>query len=283
MKRKILPVLVALFLILVIVGAYASKIYLDKYSYSDDREDMAAYYGVTGEDEYAIIYGTEQIEFYAVERDGTIYLPVDMVHKYLSEVFYLDGNEGLLLYTTPVATLEASEGAREYSDPEGIHATDYEVFYIDGETCYIAADYVGLFTGDVPGVYEYHIHYNVKTDGARLAKVKKDTAVRKLGGVKSPILREIEADEQVTVLEELENWSRVMTSDAIVGYVENKRLTAEGESTTGEDAVGILLYGELCYLWQIVGGKVFGEECHATSQLDTQHPCYLELEEEVGE
>ena len=44
--------------------------------------------------------------------------------------------------------------------------------------------------------------------------------------MKSPILKDMVEGDSVTVLEEMENWSKVKTEDAIIGYVENKRLEA---------------------------------------------------------
>lgn len=48
----------------------------------------------------------------------------------------------------------------------------------------------------------------------------KATAVRYQGGIKSDILEQQDAGSQVTVLEEMENWSKVETADAVIGYVE---------------------------------------------------------------
>jgi spore germination protein YaaH len=57
------------------------------------------------------------------------------------------------------------------------------------------------------------------------AKISKKTAVRYQGGIKSDILEEMTAGDKVTVIDQMENWSRVKTADSIIGYVENKYLT----------------------------------------------------------
>lgn len=59
----------------------------------------------------------------------------------------------------------------------------------------------------------------------------KDTAVRYQGGVKSDILTDMTAGEQVVILEEMENWSKVATEDGFLGYVENKRLKNQHSET----------------------------------------------------
>ena len=54
--------------------------------------------------------------------------------------------------------------------------------------------------------------------------ISKDYKVRYQGGIKSPILSEAKKGDTMVLLEEMENWSRVMTADGIDGYVEKKNL-----------------------------------------------------------
>ena len=54
----------------------------------------------------------------------------------------------------------------------------------------------------------------------------RDTVVRYQGGIKSPILSDVKAGDSMELLEELENWSRVLTKDGIDGYVKKKNLKA---------------------------------------------------------
>jgi len=55
--------------------------------------------------------------------------------------------------------------------------------------------------------------------------VQKEGNIREKGGIKSPIVTSVEENAQVTVLETMETWSKVMTADGHIGYIENKRLT----------------------------------------------------------
>ena len=54
----------------------------------------------------------------------------------------------------------------------------------------------------------------------------RDTVVRYQGGIKSPILSDVKAGDSMELLEELENWSRVLTKDGIDGYVKKEDLKA---------------------------------------------------------
>ena len=67
------------------------------------------------------------------------------------------------------------------------------------------------------------------------AKVKRDEDVRYQGGVKSPILTEVSKGDLVTVLEQLENWTKVATADGYIGYVRNKKLGSVKETTISNE------------------------------------------------
>ena len=64
--------------------------------------------------------------------------------------------------------------------------------------------------------------------------------MRYQGGVKSDILTDVKAGDKVVILEEMENWSKVATSDGFLGYVENKRL----ENLRSETLIPVTDYQE---------------------------------------
>ncbi len=78
-------------------------------------------------------------------------------------------------------------------------------------------------------LYDAPLHMQVYTqwDSYTTAKLSRKTAVRYQGGIKSDILVELAAGDAVTVLEKLENWSKVKTAESYIGYVENKFLKDE--------------------------------------------------------
>ena len=81
---------------------------------------------------------------------------------------------------------------------------------------------VRIETFDTDGVHR--IFVDTTWESQQLAKVKKNTALRIRGGVKSALITEVPSGAEVTVLEQLENWSRVRTEDGQVGYLPNRRL-----------------------------------------------------------
>lgn len=224
MKKKIIPVLIAVLLIIIIGAGALGKIWLDKYSYSKEQADLNEYYQVSGE-QNAIILQDEMVEEKAIVRNGVCYLDLATVHKYLNEIFYVDKGENLLLYTTATGTTRVNLGESTYSAPEGSADLGYAIAYLENDVAYIAADFVKMYTNFSYDMYDRHIQIYTEWGDRDIATIKKDTAVRERGGVKSPILREVAKGETVEILEKMETWCKVKTSDSVIGYVENKRLT----------------------------------------------------------
>lgn len=258
--KKIVPILIAIILIVVIgVVGFGGKI-MDKYSYSKELADMDEYYGVSG-NRLAIILQDAKVEQQAILENDTVYFDIDTVHQYFNEGFYVDEGEQKLLYTTAVDTVTALFGNAGYSDKTGEHALDYVPCMQSEGTLYVAADYVKLFTNYSYEVFDRHLQVYTEWGTKQTYKIAKKTQVRLKGGIKSPILREMEEGEQVELLEQMETWSKVKTSDSIIGYVENKRLTdvdTEVETPVTdyvpEEYTSIALDGKVCLGFHSIGG-----------------------------
>lgn len=258
--KKAVPVIVAIVLILVIGAVALGSKLLDKYSYSKELADMDEYYGV-GEGELAIVLQDEMIAEKAFVKAGRVYFDLDTISLYFNEGFYVDFNEKKLLYTTAVDTATALFDAREYTDRDGVHAEEYTVCYAMDGVLFVAADYVKKFTNFSYEEFDRHLQIYTEWGERYEAEIVKDTQVRIKGGIKSPILRQMAQGELVEILEEMETWSKVKTSDSIIGYVENKRLTnyATRQETpvTGyvpEEYTRIAMNGKLSLGWHAIGG-----------------------------
>lgn len=233
MKKK-LPVIIAVVLIIVIVAITAGMKILERFSYSKERMDANAYYGLETGEEVALVLNNEIKEEKGRLSEGRCYLPLDTVHAYLNDRFYADYNEGLLLYTTPDTIIRAEAGA---NGEEG-----YIPAFLDGGTMYVALDYVKEYTNFSFTLYQEPNRAVLTTSWSehQAADIGKDTAVRYQGGVKSDILTDLSAGDKVVILEEMENWSKVATADGYLGYVENKRL----ENRRSETLIPVTDYQE---------------------------------------
>lgn len=225
MKKKMMPVLVALGLIVLIVAAAGGVFLYQRYSYSREEADLKAYFGTDSPEEMAIVLNDGMTEEKGLWKDGHCYLTLDAVHELLNGRFYADDNEKLLLYTLPDKTDRIGFGE---STDEGYAAA----FEQDGKV-WLALDYVKRYTDMEFTAYTEPNRVVVTTswEERQTAEVKKDTALRVRGGIKSEILIPLEKGTQVTVLEQMENWAKVQTQDGYIGYAELKRLTEQNPYT----------------------------------------------------
>lgn len=227
MKKKIIPIVIAIVLIIIIGGVTFGSRILEKYSYSKERADLNAYYGITGSQEAAIVLQDEIVEEKARISDGICYLDMTTIHKYLNDRFYVDGGEGLLLYTLPEDIVRNSIGSSVKETAQGSEELGYTAAIWEGDTLYVALDYIKQYTNFSYQLFTdpYRIQLTTEWPSYEVASISKNTQVRVKGGVKSEILTDVQKGDQVSVLEQMETWSKVKTADSVIGYVENKRLT----------------------------------------------------------
>ena len=236
--KKVIPVIVAIVLIILIAAAGFGAKVLEKYSYSKERADLTAYFGVEGSDDVPVILQDERIEEHAKIWDNICYFDMATVHKYFNDRFYEDKAAGNLLYAMPevIYSNEIGTGKITVLDAdfaESSDGRDYTISRYEGETLYIAADYVKEFANFSYEFFAEPNHMQVYTEWneRQVAPIIKDTQVRYQGGIKSDILTDVSEGDEVIVLEEMENWTKVKTQDSFIGYVENKRLGEKSAQT----------------------------------------------------
>lgn len=292
MKKKVLIVLVTILLIVIIAGIAAAKPLYDKYSYGTERADLDEYFRVSG-DALAIVLQDDMVEEQALVRDGVCYFDLETVHKYLNEIFYADMEENLLLYTDAAGTVSARMGESVCSDSEGARDMGFALSFVENEKVYVAADYVKQFTNYSYEVFERHMQIYTQWGERKTADLKKETAIREKGGIKSPILRDMEKGETVEILEEMENWSKVKTSDSIIGYVENKRLENHGvmQETPVSDYkapeyTGLPLEGKVSLGFHSIGGQggnvTLYDMVSGTKGMNVIAPTWFSMADEEG-
>ena len=191
--------------------------------------DLNEYFNITKADDVAIVLQNEHIETKAKLSQGVHYLDFVSMQQLLNDRFYHDVAEGLLLYTTPTEIIRTEVGSNVYTVGTETVETDYQISFYEDETLYVALDYVRNYTNFSyePYFEPNRMQLTTQWPETTTAVVKRDTQIRYRGGVKSDILREVEKGETVTVLEKLENWTKVKTYDAFIGYVPSKMLKNE--------------------------------------------------------
>lgn len=241
----IVPVIIALLMMLIILGAVFGAKFYEKYSYSKEIMDLTSYYKVEKEGQMPMLLADEIIEEKALWKDGSCYLPLDFTQKYLNKRFYYSASESLLLFTTPESLYEIPLGSSSYTIDGQPQSFSEPIIILQEEIPYISLEYMKGYANFVSDIYDApkRIQIFVSQDEVQEAEIVKDTAIRYQGGVKSEILEQVRKGEVVVVLETMENWSKVKSEDGVIGYVENKRLA---EQVTANRSIPIT-YNEPVY------------------------------------
>ena len=220
MKRFLTTVLTVILTIVLAAGAAAGFILYRKYKPSKEQVDQSEWYQASG-NESAVFLNSEREEGVKGRYiDGQVYLPVDWVDEAVNERFYWDEENSQLIYTLPDQIVYANEETMGSSGKPLLVQQDGTVWLLSSLVS--AYTNVRIETFDTDGVHR--IFVDTTWESQQLAKVKKNTALRIRGGVKSALITEVPSGAEVTVLEQLENWSRVRTEDGQVGYLPNRRL-----------------------------------------------------------
>ena len=220
MKRFLTTVLTVILTIVLAAGAAAGFILYRKYKPSKEQVDQSEWYQASG-NESAVFLNSEREEGVKGRYiDGQVYLPVDWVDEAVNERFYWDEENSQLIYTLPDQIVYANEETMGSSGKPLLVQQDGTVWLLSSLVS--AYTNVRIETFDTDGVHR--IFVDTTWESQQLAKVKKNTALRIRGGVKSALITEVPSGAEVTVLEQLETWSRVRTEDGQVGYLPNRRL-----------------------------------------------------------
>lgn len=242
MKKKIIPVLVAIVLIFVVALVAVVPKILERYSYSTERVDLTEYFECEG-DEARIMLHDELLSERALVRDGAVYFSYDTVAEYMEDRFYYNDTERVMKYTLPdrveTVFLDTDVVIKTTPDLSGQTAMENEtlthtaVFEEEG-TLYLLADYVQRYCGMRYTLYSgeepYRVQVFTEEDTVTTAIVQRATAVRRLGGIKSPILVNVAQGDEVVVLNRMETWAEVKTKDCVTGYIEVKYLGPDQET-----------------------------------------------------
>ncbi len=241
-KKKGVAVLGIVLMFMIIIVGIVGFLLAKKYMPSKEMADLQEYFGIEQEDEIPVIVNQEVVETKGILRDGNVYFPLDMVKELFNDRFYYDYNEDILIYTMPTEMHCAAPGDTGYTLYDNFasgnktYEKDYGMPIVlkENDIVYVEAhnflmDYMyDIGNVQVTGEPERIVIQKIDwLQNAQYATITKNTALRKLGGVKSPILRNVEEGESVVVKEVYENWVEVVTQDGFVGFVQSKRINME--------------------------------------------------------
>ena len=214
--------------LIVSVGLLAiAAVCIMKFMPSSERMSTEEYFGALGEGEAAVIVGDHIAQERALILDGSAYIDYTLVQRELNARFHWDASVGLLLVTTAEQIIEIAPNSTTYTvDGESLDA-GYEILKTTSSGMFLSARFLEQYSDLKCEIFEAPSRVLV-TFGSRevlQGTMKRDTAVRYLGGIKSPIITDVTEGTVVTVIDEMDHWSQILTPDGYIGYVKNSRLS----------------------------------------------------------
>ena len=176
-KRKRRVGLMILLLIILGIAAIAGAFLWKKYSPSKERMDVKKYYGIENDSQMAITVDDQIVEPHGMISDGKAYVQYEVVRDYINSRFYWDANENKLLYTLPTDIVTVEIGSKDYSVSKEKKSEDYVILKTEGNTTYVALDFIQQYTNIDYEVYDSPNRVMITCDWGKkqVATVKSDT------------------------------------------------------------------------------------------------------------
>lgn len=213
-KRKSpLPILISMLVVVLIVIVIA--LFFNRYSGTDAKMSASEYFGISSDQEAALIVNGELLETKGTVEDGALYIDAETAWSDVASNFYYNSDTGMLTLTLPEGT-----NTWQLDDESGIIRT------VNGNPC-IRADWLKENADIDLNTYENPARIVVRNTWKNLktATAKSSTEVRYRGGPKSKVLTTLEKGKSAIVTEALDNWIGVTTDDGFSGYVKRSDVT----------------------------------------------------------
>ena len=265
-----------------------------KYMPSSQRMSSEEYFGQLGETEAAVVVEDHIAQEHAQVYDGNVYIDYTLVQNELNSRFYWDASVGLLLFTTPTQVFEIAPNTSAYTiDGESFDA-GYDILHTTSAGMYLSMTFLQQYSDLNCQVYETpkRVGITYGSEEVTTARIKKDTVVRYQGGIKSPIVTDVTEDSEVTVLEQMDSWSKVLTADGYIGYVKNKQLADVTQTTretvyAGPEYTSIHLDEKVNLVWHQIDyqemNSQFAEDTADITGVNVISPTWYFLADSAGE
>lgn len=293
MKKKILPGLLAAAVIFLALLIILISALIQKYSPSKEILSLEDYYHISPENQVAIVANNELMDSFARLDDNEVYLSYEFVHTTLSNRFYWDKSENILLFATSDSLYSAEANATSYLKDKKSETHEFVIVKPTVDSCYISISYLKNFMDFEYTVLENpsRIVFTSKFEDFSTASIKKDCKLRFEASIKSPIVKSLSKSDSVTILDSDDSWTKVATDDGVIGYVENKRIGSIQEVTNSHQIVEekfthVLRSNDVCLGWHLVDSRVGSETAASTianvKGLNVISPTWFKLRDAEG-
>lgn len=295
MKKKrsiILVILVAL-----AVFAAAGVILFKKFAPGLTQRSMSEQYKM-GKDETLIIVDGEMLEQKGKLVSSSVYVPLEIATNTMNKRIYWDDNESILsLVTTGGLITVNMADSLHFSIGKQNNESPYQILYQDGDTTYVAMEFVAQYS---------RINYSYKENPNRIivqadfneahsvAVLKDDIRLRVGPNKKYDYLLQLEKGQEILVdtkVKKENGYQKICTMDGIEGYVPEEYVTEVQEKcwTTDkmEDVFSQLKQdGTICLGWHQMSEPDDGTQMQSktaqTKSLNVISPTWFALSDNKG-
>lgn len=290
-NRTLLKLIAGLAAFAVLAGLLI--IYVVRFMPVSKRMSAGDYFGSLEENEAAVIAEDHLAEGRAVRMEDRWFIDYALVQSELNPRFYWDESAGLMLFTTASEIYEIPADSSAYLTGEGTQDAGYTVIKTTENGKYVDLEFLREHSDFTYEIYEDPGRI-VISRGSRTvtsAVVKKNSAVRYLGGIKSLVLTEAQKGSEVVILEQMEHWSQIRTADGYIGYIKNSSLTEISEQTrpsvyTGPEYTSLSMEDRVSLVWHQIDyaqmNDNFDEDTAQMSGVNVISPTWYFLSDNEG-
>ena len=113
-----------------------------KYGPSKEKADLNEYYGISGENDLAIVVDNQVLGNAGRLIDGIPYIEYSVLRDNINSRFYWDSNENIMLYTLPNGNVSVEVGEKDYTEVSEKKSEDFVILKTEGQTAYVALSFV---------------------------------------------------------------------------------------------------------------------------------------------
>lgn len=298
MNQKGKQAVIGTVLVLLAIVISITIVVIKKFTPSKNIMEITEYYEVAN-DKVLLVMQNELSETNGLYLDGKVYIDYNTIVEKFNSRFYWDFNENILIYSTPTEVIKTEIGSNNYYVNKSKQNTDYQIVKTEGDTVYVALDYVKQYSNIEYETYENPNRVVIEYKWGEkflYSEVKKETQLRVEPSIKSDILAELKTNQvliHVDVEEKVKgSFSKVMTEDGIVGYVKNKNLTvAHYEKLENDYKEEVYTHISKDYTINMVWHQVTNQEANngllnaldTTKGLTTISPTWFAISNNAGE
>ncbi|MDY3250916.1 MAG: glycosyl hydrolase family 18 protein [Candidatus Choladocola sp.] len=226
--------------------------------------------------------------------DGSAYIDYTLVQRELNSRFHWDASVGLMLFTTAEQVFEIAPNSTSYTVDGETFDAGYEILKTTSGGMFLSVNFMQQYSDLKCEMYESpsRIVVSFGSTSVTTAVLGRNTSVRYQGGIKSPVICDVPAGTEVTVLDQMENWSQIRTPDGYIGYVKNSRLKNVEETVRetyyqGPEYTTITMEDRVNLVWHQIDYKEmnaqFAQDTENMTGVNVISPTWYFLSDSTGE